>query len=271
MSRSDPVADHNKKMWDRLAKAGHPYTRGEGKLPKTATALRRLLDPNQRLTGFKLRGARVLALAAGGGWDGIIFAKLGADVTVLDLSTRQVRTAKSLAKSQGVKLQAVEGNMKDLSRFADDEIDLVWHCHSLVFIDDIDVVFREVGRVLKPGGTYITGTMHPTTLRLYRTFDGRGWRPLSSYYDNGPIPWIDDSAATWEWDEGRVLAKTIEYGHRIETLINGMVASGMVVDGLWEYGETEPDFGAEPGTDEHLETLFPPYVQIRARKLPLPK
>jgi ubiquinone/menaquinone biosynthesis C-methylase UbiE len=266
MTRADPVAEHNKKMWDRLAKAGHPYTRGEGKLPKSAAALRRFLDPNQRLSGMKLRGARILALAAGGGWDGIVFAKLGADVTVLDLSPRQVRTAKSLAKSEGVKLDAVQGNMKDLSRFSDGTFDLVWHCHSLVFIDDVDAVFREVGRVLKSGGTYITGTMHPTTLRLYRTYDGRGWRPLSSYYDDRPMPWIDDSAATWEWEEGQVVARTLEYGHRVETLINGMVSAGMIIDGLWEYSETTLDPDAEPGTDEHLETLFPPFIQIRARK-----
>jgi ubiquinone/menaquinone biosynthesis C-methylase UbiE len=254
-------------MWDRLSKAGHPYTRGQGELPSSKPALRRLLDPNRRLAGLKLSGARVLGLAAGGGWDGIIFAKLGAETTVIDLSPRQVRTVKQLAKTAGVNLTAVEGNMKDLSRFPNDHFDLVWHCHSLVFIDDVDAVFAEVGRVLAPEGTYITGTMHPTTLRLYRTFDGSGWHPLSSYYDDGPIPWIDDSAATWEWEEGEVVAKTIEYGHRIETLVNGMVAAGMVIDGLWEYAEVPPEDSWEPGSDEHLETLFPPFVQIRARKL----
>jgi ubiquinone/menaquinone biosynthesis C-methylase UbiE len=264
---SDAVAEHNRKMWDRLSRAGHPYTRGEGDLPKSRAALRRLLDPNRRLAGIKLAGARVLGLAAGGGWDGIIFAKLGASTTVLDLSPRQVKTVRQLAKAEGVTVRAVQGNMKDLSRLADRSFDLVWHCHSLVFIDDVDAVFNEVGRVLAPGGTYITGTMHPTTLRLYRTYDGSGWRPLSSYYDDGPIPWIDESAATWEWEEGKVVAQTIEYGHRIETLVNGVVAAGMVIDGLWEYAEVPPETSWEPGSDEHLETLFPPFVQIRARKL----
>lgn len=263
---NDPVADHNRKMWDRLSRAGHPYTRPEGTLPKSPAALRRFLDPHERLKGLRLSGARVLALAAGGGWDGIVFAKLGANTTVVDLSQRQIQTTKELAKQARVKLLALQGNMKNLSRFPAGDFDLVWHCHSLVFIDDVDQVFREVSRVLARGGTYVTSTMHPTTLRLYRTFDGRGWQPLSSYYEDGPIPWKDDAAATWEWEEGKVLARTIEYAHRIETLVNGIVAAGMLVDGLWEYTDYAIEPKAQPGTDEHLETLFPPFVAIRAQK-----
>ena len=254
-------------MWERLASAGHPYTRPDGSLPKTRAALRKRLDLNSRLKGLRLDGARVLALAAGGGWDGIIFAKLGAETTVADLSPSQIATVEGLAASEKVTLRTEVANMKDLSRFDDASFDLVWHCHSLVFIDDVDPVFREVGRVLAPGGTYLTGTMHPTTLRMYRTFTGQGWVPLSTYYDDGPVPYLNDEAATWEWDGGQVLARTLEYGHRFDTLVNGIVAAGMLIDGLWEYSETPPDPNTEPGSDEHLESLFPSYVQIRARKV----
>lgn len=267
--KQDPIAEHNKRMWDRLASAGHPYTRGEGRLPKSGPALRRHLDPNGRLKGVRLSGARVLALAAGGGWDAIIFAKLGGQTTLFDISRRQIETAKSLGRRARVSFRAVQGNMKDLSKFSDGSFDIVWHCHSLVFVDDLSPVFSEVGRVLGPGGIYITGTMHPTTLRLYRTFGGSGWTPLTSYYDRGPIPWKDRAAATWEWEDFKVHAPTFEYAHTFESLVNGIVSAGMVVDGLWEYSEVPTEPGAEEGSDEHLESLFPPYVQIRARKPPL--
>ena len=79
---ADRVAEHNKRMWERLAKAGMNYTRPFGRPPKTRAGMRRFMDPRQRLKGVRLDGARVLGLAAGGGWDPVIFAKLGGDVTV---------------------------------------------------------------------------------------------------------------------------------------------------------------------------------------------
>src|SRR5207244_8012177 len=68
---------HNKQMWERLAKAAMNYTRPFGRPPKSRAGMRRFMDPRGRLKGIRLQGARVLGLAAGGGWDPVIFAKLG--------------------------------------------------------------------------------------------------------------------------------------------------------------------------------------------------
>src|SRR2546430_5889861 len=99
----DKIAEHNRNMWERLAKAGMNYTRPFGRLPKTKTGMRRFMDPRSRLKGVKLDGARVLGLAAGGGWDPVIFAKLGAKTTVFDISPTQLKTVRDLARRQKVK------------------------------------------------------------------------------------------------------------------------------------------------------------------------
>src|SRR5881296_965832 len=141
-SVKDRIAEHNKKMWERLAKAAMNYTRPFGRPPKSTAGMRRFMDPRVRL-----QGARVLGLAAGGGWDPVIFAKLGADITVFDISPTQLKTVRDLAARQRVRVRLVRGNMKDLSGFKDASFDVVWHCHSLVFIDDAVRVLKEVGRV----------------------------------------------------------------------------------------------------------------------------
>lgn len=262
--KHDPVAEHNLRMWERLARAGIPYTRPQGRPPRTRPALRRFIDPRARLAGVRLAGARVLALAAGGGWDAVVFAKLGAETTLFDLSPSQLRTVRELARRERVRVRFVRGNMKDLSAFREASFDVVWHCHSLVFVDDASRVLREVGQVLAAGGTYVLSTMHPTTLRLYGTYTGGGWAPRLSYFENGPIP----NGGVWEFEEKRVRAPTLEYGHRFETLVNGIAAAGMVVDGLWEFSPEPPDPAAEAGSDEHLESIFPAFIEIRARKPP---
>jgi ubiquinone/menaquinone biosynthesis C-methylase UbiE len=265
----DSVAEHNLKMWERLARIGMNYTRPRGRLPKTRAGMRRFMDPRGRLKGIRFDGKRVLGLAAGGGWDPVIFAKLGALTTVFDISPTQLRTVRELARRQKVKLRLVRGNMKDLSVFKDASFDVVWHCHSLVFVDDARRVLEEVGRVLAPGGTYLLSTMHPTTLRLYNTWTGTGWNPKLSYFVDKPMPYVSEWDATWTYGNLSVVAPTIEYGHRFETIVNGMVAGGMVVDGIWEFSPGPPEPDAEPGSEGHLDKLFPAFIEVRGRKLPL--
>ena len=258
----DRVAEHNRKMWDRLARAGIPYTRPQGTPPKTPRAKRRFLDPRDRYAGVRIAGARVLSLAGGGGWHPILFAELGAAVALVDISAAQCRTVRALAKERGTKVKVVRGDMRDLSRFAAGSFDVVDHQHSLVFVPDARRVIREVGRVLAPGGTYLFQTMHPVTLRFYGSWTGTGWLPRTRYADDGPIPVYD---ATWEFGRIKVEAPTIEYGHRIETLVNACAAAGLVVNGLWEHSPGDGS-GGPPGSDDELERWLPAYVEIRARK-----
>jgi SAM-dependent methyltransferase len=262
----DAVAEHNQRMWDRLASAGIPYTRPLGKPPRDARGKRQFLDELTygRIKGISLVSKRVLSLAGGGGWDPILFAELGADTTLFDLSSRQLATVRTLARERGTKVRFVKGDMRDLSVFTEGSFDLVYHHHSLVFVPDADRVIREVARVLAPGGMYVFSTMHPVTLRMYETWTGTGWGFKQRYFENGPIP---AKSATWEFDDVKVDAPTLEYGHRFSDLVNACVRAKLVVDGLWEW--SPGDAGGPRGSDDDLESFLPAYIAIRARRLPV--
>lgn len=262
MKRS--VSEHNREMWERLAEAGYAYTKPQGRLPSSESGLRRYVDPHGVLNDTAIKGARVLVLAGGGGWHPVIFAKLGAKVTCLDISPKQLETVAGLARKKGVEVTIEEGDMADLSRFRPSSFQVVWHVHSLVFTEDPERVFREVGRILATNGIYRTETMHPFGFRMYEGWTGTGWTMRTPYHDRGPVEFSDPF-----WDDGnvRVEAPTLEYGHTIERIVNGIVAAGMVVDGLWEY-TPDPVLDPEPGTDEHVEATFPIFVEVSARKLP---
>ena len=91
---------------------------------------------------------------AAGGQQSAAFALLGARVTVLDFCTTQLERDQQAAAHYGTEVTAVEGDMRDLSCFADDSFDIVWHAHSLNFIPDPRPVFDEVARVLRADGRY---------------------------------------------------------------------------------------------------------------------
>jgi SAM-dependent methyltransferase len=262
----DAVAVHNQQMWDRLARAGIPYTRPQGSPPRDAKGKRRFLDELTygRIRDIALAGKRVLSLAGGGGWDPILFAELGAETTLFDLSPEQLETVRKLAKQRGTRIRFVQGDMRDLSRFKTGEFDLVYHHHSLVFVPDPARVIKEVARVLAPGGTYVFSTMHPVTLRMYETWTGSGWNFKQRYFDKGPVPFKD---ATWDFDDVKVEAPTLEYAHTISDLVNASVRAKLVVDGLWEW--SPGDIAGPPGSDDELEQYVPAYIAIRARRLPV--
>jgi len=259
----DEVAAHNERMWERLAKAGIPYTRPQGTPPRTKTGKRRFLDriTNGTLEGIDLEGKRVLSLAGGGGWDAILFAEVGAVTTLVDISKRQLATVRRLAQSRGTELDYLRTDMRDLSALGNGEFDVVFHQHSLVFVPNAERVIAEVSRILAPGGVYVFSTMHPVTFLFYESWTGTGWRPKKTYFSDRPVPVLQP---TWEFGRVKVHAPTYEYAHRTGDLINACVEAGLLVDGLWEWS---PQYDGGPaGSDDALEQALPAFIQVRARK-----
>lgn len=260
----DEVGAHNQRMWERLARAGIPYTRPQGTPPKTKGGKRRFLDEltDGAIARVDLAGKRVLSLAGGGGWHAILFAELGADTTLFDISARQLDTVRRIARGRGTALSFVRGDMRDLGALGSGEFDLVFHNHSIVFVPDAARVIAEVARVLANEGVYVFSTMHPITLRMYESWTGTGWRLKTTYFEDRAIPSVDP---TWEFGRVRVHAPTLEYGHRIGDLVNACVRSGLTVDGVWEWSPGY-DVGP-PGSDDDLERQLPAFIRLRGRKL----
>src|ERR671921_218748 len=110
------------------------------------------LDPGGRFG--ELEGRSVLCLAGGGGRESAAFALLGARVTVFDLSEEQLERDRLAAAHYRKEVVTLRGDMRDLSALRGAGFDLVWHAYSINFVPDARAVFREVSRVVRPGGLY---------------------------------------------------------------------------------------------------------------------
>ena len=260
----DEIAKYNKERWEDLARSNVVFSRPSLNLDKESA--RQMLDPHGLMGGVE--GKNVLCLASGGGQQSVAFGLLGANVTVYDLSETQLQRDIEAAAHYGLSVNAVQGDMRDLSRFGDSSFDLVWQAHSIKFVPEVRAVFSEVARVLRRGGLYQVDCPNPFIAGIdERDWSGEGY-PLNQPYVDGAE--VQSANPLWEvWDEGgncRMVKGPREFRHTLGTLVNGLVENGFIILGLWEEVGTNPD--APPGTWDHFKLVAPPSFSVWSRYLP---
>ena len=116
----DEIARYNKDRWEELAEANVEFSRPY--LDLDPPRARECVDPHGMIG--EVDGKDVLCLASGGGQQSAAFGVLGANVTVLDLSETQLQRDRQAAAHHGRRIETVQGDMRDLSRFGDASFDV---------------------------------------------------------------------------------------------------------------------------------------------------
>jgi len=136
-----------------------------------------------KILGSNLRGKDVLEVACGGGQSAVWLVEQGAKVTGVDFSSEQLAHAQTLARSKKVRIRFIESNVEDLSMLENSSFDIAFSAYALGFVEDIRRTFREVRRVLRPGGLFAFSWQSP----MY-TITEEGTLDLKrSYFDRRPI------------------------------------------------------------------------------------
>jgi ubiquinone/menaquinone biosynthesis C-methylase UbiE len=249
----DEIGKYNRGRWRRLVDANAVFTRPAVDLD--AETARQRIDPSGRLGS--VGGQRVLILAGGGGQQSVAFAILGAQVTVLDLSDAQLSRDRDAAARLGLEILAVEGDMRDLSAFDAASFDVVSQPYSLNFVPDCRAVFREVARVVRPGGLYCVDVATPYFLGVgERDFDGHGYVVKLPYVQGALLETPDPAWVA----PGHSVEPPREYRQTLETVINGLVEEGFRITHLDEGLHTDPDLHATPGSWDHFNAVVPPWL-----------
>ncbi|MCA1621199.1 MAG: class I SAM-dependent methyltransferase [Acidobacteria bacterium] len=253
------ILEHQRRAWDRQAEQGNEWTVPVG--PEVIEEARRgrwsVLLTEQKPTprGWfpeEVAGLEVLCLASGGGQQGPTLAAAGARVTVLDNSPAQLARDRQVAEREGLELQTAEGDMRDLSRFADESFDLVFHPVSNLFVPDVRPVWREAFRVLRRGGALLAGFNNPAVYLF-------GWQEeeLATLDVKYSLPYSDIESLDAGARE-RLLAsgEPVEFSHTLEDLLGGQLDAGFRLAGFYE----------DRHRDLPVARFMPTYIATRAVK-----
>ncbi len=212
-------------------------------------------------------GKDVLCLANGGGQQSVAFSMLGCRVSVLDLSELQLERDRLAAEHYGYDVTTVHGDMRDLSAFADASFDLVYQNISIVFVPDVRPVYREVARVLKPGGYYEVWHCNPATFAIELVNPTAGWDGIGYRISESSRPRVvrRDRAGHETFREGE---PTGEYAHQLGDIFSGLIGCGLTIQGVSEESDESARFSEphEPGSEWHKRSIVPLYFGVLARK-----
>jgi SAM-dependent methyltransferase len=247
--------EQNRRAWDRLVESGSRFARVASD-EECAHPLE-TLDSRGWLPR-SVRGLEVLCLASGGGWQSILYATAGANVTVVDLSPAMLALDEREAERRGLRVRTVASSMDDLSVLEDATFDLVHQPVSSCYVPRVADVYREVARVLRDGGTYISQHKQPASLQIAERDERQRYVLGIGYYHDGPLPPVADTSYR---EPGAT-----EYLHRWQDLVGGLCRAGFVLEDLVEPRRGDPR--AEPGNFRHRGMYVAPYVRLKARRVP---
>ncbi len=191
-----------------------------------------------------LHGKRACVIGSGDNYAAFALAGMGARVTSTDISAGQLAVARQRADLLGLEIEFIRADAVDLEGIPDGAFDLVCSSNGFfVWIARPGDVFRQVYRVLKPGGFYIFYDIHPFL---------RPWKdqvtPLEMerpYTATGPFEYLEHGVTNYQ------------FHWRLSDLLNPLLECGLVLRRLAESTARDAHFweGIAYTPGEHPDLL----------------
>ncbi len=160
----------------------------------------------------ELNGKKVLDLGCGYGWYTDYFASVGADAIGCDGSTKMLELAKERYPACSFDCCDIEKPLP----YEDHSFDLVFCNQVLMDIENFGGLLTEAFRILRPGGTFYMGIVHPAFYDCHWAKDETGFRYAKL---------ISKYLSEYRFDN-EFWGKTAHYHRTISTYLNAAIQNG---------------------------------------------
>lgn len=229
---NDPtILESNRQLWDTWTElhAHSAFYDLEGFLGGS-TSLRRI---ELEELGEEVAGRRLLHLQCHFGLDTLSWARLGAEVTGMDLSPKAMELAQSLSRQANLPARFVESDLYALPEVLDEpeSFDIVYTSYgALDWLQDLDRWAGIVTSYLKPGGHFYMVEFHPLAFML-----GEDGRTLT-------YPYFPQGEAVRTVERGSYAAPGEEttgvsyvWPHSLSEVLSALLTAGLRLEFLHEF------------------------------------
>lgn len=228
--------EQNRLSWNEATRAHNSHKRDQAGFLREGGST--LYEEEIRLLG-DLRGKRLVHLQCNAGQDTLSLARLGAEVTGVDISDEAIAFAQRLSAESGIAGTFVRSDVYDfLASAPEGSFDVAFCSYgALCWLSDIALWGRGVARILAPGGRFVTVEAHPFMMVLGEELE------LKYQYSGGeavPDPGVHDYVA----------------------LAGEALAPSGFEEGVQGFVNPHPDVSFQWGMAEILQALVDPGLRI---------
>jgi len=138
------------------------------------------IDKNKK---FPLKNLRILDIGCGGGLISEPMTRLGAGVTAIDASNRNINIAKAHAKKNNLNITYLNSDPENL--VSKDKFDIILNLEVVEHVENLDLYLESCLRLLKPKGIMFTATLNRTLTSYVKAIVGAEyilrWLPIGTH------------------------------------------------------------------------------------------
>ncbi len=222
----------NRRKWDAAAEAWKQRADARGIWKRCHEEPSLVLSPTELRFLQDVAGKTVCVLGSGDNEVVFALAGLGANVTSMDISQRQLDIAAERADLLGLDIHFHRSDVSDLSGVGSGQFDYVYTGgHVSIWLSDLRAAYAEAVRILKVGGLYVVNEYHPFR-RLWK--DGSQHFELATpYFEKGPFEYQSDQGFS-----------QFEFHWSVADHVQAILAAGCELLTMEEAGDQNDDWNS---------------------------
>jgi 2-polyprenyl-3-methyl-5-hydroxy-6-metoxy-1,4-benzoquinol methylase len=258
--------EENKKLWNQRTVVHKDSSFYD--VPSFLQGKSSLTEIERREIG-DIKGKKILHLQCHFGMDSLSLARMGADVTGVDLSDTAIEEGRKLNDQLSLNAKFICCNVYDLKDHLNEQFDIVFTSYGVIgWLPDLNKWADIISHYLKPGGFFYMAEFHPVVWMFDEDF-----KEVKYYYHNQEIIEID-SQGTYTDREADVHGKEYSWNHSISEVLNVLLSQKLQLQFFNEYPYSPyPCFkNVVQGSDGNwrvlgLEDKMPMVYSLKALKL----
>jgi len=188
------------------------------------------LNPAELDSLGDVKGKSLLHLQCHFGQDSLSWARLGADVTGVDLSDKAIDEAKKLNDKLGLNAEFICCNVYDLKEHLDKKFDIVLTSYGTIgWLPDLNKWAEIISHFLKPGGTFFIAEFHPVLWMFNENFTEFQY----SYFNDVPI--IETVKNTYTDGDAEINLLSYGWNHPLSEIFTPLLKNNFKISEFKEY------------------------------------